>query len=266
MLALAHCGADKQRYAQQVGRRIEAEQWPCRHLPETLFANAGLMRGWHGAIGDTLLNNFNLRSTAVEEGPGEWRAVLEKRFRLLAPALEGAPCRLDGVLDLEQFTRIVVDCVLYFNSRQQLAHAKATPRQLWEWGREHRGGGLKIYPEHLVRCSLLPVAQAQVTSEGIALFNSLYTCARAISERWFERARTRGAWSVKLAYDPANMDMVYLLDPSAPQQYHACHLADASAAHQNLSSAEIARLPRLPAALAGAPLRSSSHSFRSLVS
>jgi hypothetical protein len=262
MLALANCGADKQRYAQQYGRRIEAEQWPCRHLPEHLFANEALMRGWSG---DTLLNNFNLRSAAVDDGPADWRAVLEKRFRLLAPAMTGAPCRLDGVLDIEQFTRIVVDCILYFNSRHQLADAKATPRQLWDWGREHRGGGLKIYPEHLVRCSLLPVAQAQVTSEGIALFDNLYTCARAISERWFERARARGGWSIKLAYDPANLDTVYLLDSSAPLQFHACHLTDASAAHMHLSAAEIARLPRLHAPLAGAPLRTSSPGLRSFV-
>lgn len=265
MLALANCGADKQRYAQQLGRRIEAEQWPCRHLPETLYTNAALMRGWNGANGDTLLNNFNLRSAVLDDGPADWRAVLEKRFRLLAPTMAGAPCRLDGVLDLEQFTRIVVDCILYFNSRHQLAHAKATPRQLWEWGREHRGGGLKIYPEHLVRCSLLPVAQAQVSSEGIALFDGLYTCARAISERWFERARQRGAWSVKLAYDPANLDLVYLLDASAPLQFHACHLTDASAAHQNLSMAEIARLPRLHVPLPGAPLRTTASSLRSFV-
>ncbi|MYM21122.1 hypothetical protein GTP46_00475 [Duganella sp. FT135W] len=265
MLALANCGADKQRYAQHYGRRIEAEQWPCRHLPETLFANEALMRGWQGGSGDALLNNFNLRSAAVDQGPDEWRTVLEKRFRLLAPMMEGAPCRLDGVLDLEQFTRIVIDCVLYFNSRHQLAHANATPRQLWDWGREHRGGGLKIYPEHLIRCCLMPMAQAQVTSDGIALFDSLYTCARAIGERWFERARTRGAWSIKVAYDPANLDTVYLLDPAAPLQFHACHLTDASVAHQNLSEAEIARLPRAHALLQGAPLRTTSQGFRSFV-
>jgi len=263
LLALAHCGADKQRYSQQYGRPIEAGQWPCRHLPETLFASAALMRGWNG---DTLLNNFNLRSAAAESGPDEWRAVLEKRFRLLAPEMSGAPCRLDGVLDIEQFTRIVIDCVLYFNNRRQLAPAGATPRQLWDWGREHRGGGLKIFPEHLIRCSLLPVAQASVTSAGIALSDSLYTCARAISERWFERARLRGAWSIKLAYDPANLDTVYLLDPSAPLQFHACHLADASAAHQHLSAAEIARLPRTQTALRATSLRSTTQGFHSFVS
>jgi hypothetical protein len=263
MLALANCGADKQRYSQQLGRRIEAEQWPCRHLPETLLANAALTLGWSG---DTLLNNFNLRCVAVEEGPSDWRAVLEKRFRLLAPNAQGAPCRLDGVMDLDQFTRIVIDCILYYNNRQALAAADgATPRRLWDWGVENRGGGLKIYPEHLIRCSLMPVAQATVTADGIALYDSWYSCARAINERWFERARLRGPWQVKVAYDPSNMDTVYLLDAAAPMQFHACHLADNSLAHLHLSTTEIAHLPRAQAALPAAALRSTTQSYASFV-
>ncbi|MBV7538358.1 Mu transposase C-terminal domain-containing protein [Duganella sp. sic0402] len=226
MLALAHCGADKQRYSQQYGRQIDAGQWPCRHLPETLFVNTVLTMGWSG---DALLNNFNLRCLAVDDGPSDWRTVLEKRFRLLAPAAQGAPCRLDGVMDIDQFTRIVIDCILYHNNRQALAHAGgATPRRLWEWGVEHRGGGLKIYPEHLIRFNLMPVAQASVTAAGIALNDSVYTCARAINERWYERARLRGSWPVKVAYDPACMETVYLLDPSTPMQFHACQITSAA--------------------------------------
>ncbi|SDH16522.1 MULTISPECIES: helix-turn-helix domain-containing protein [unclassified Duganella] len=228
MLALAHCCADKVRYSHQFGRDIEAEQWPCRHLPETLFANTALTLGWSG---DALLNNFNLRCLAVDEGPSDWRAVLEKRFRLLPPAAPGAPCRLDGVMDVDQFTRIVIDCILYYNNRQALARADgATPRRLWDWGVQHRGGGLKIYPEHLIRCTLMPVAQASVTADGILLHDSVYTCARAINERWYERARLRGGWNVKLAYDPACMETVYLLDPAAPTQFHPCQLVAPSMA------------------------------------
>lgn len=263
ILALANCSADKQRFSAQFGRSIDHVQWPCRHLPEALFVNAGLTLGWNG---DALLNNFHLRCMAVDSGPDDWRAVLEKRFRLLAPAQAGMPSRLDGVLDLDQFTRIVLDCVLYYNSRQQCAQAgNVTPLQLWEWGREHRSGGLKIYPEQLIRCSLMPVAQASVTPAGIALFDSLYSCPRAIEERWFERARARGGWPVRVAYDPSNLDTVYFLDPGAPLQYHACHLADASAAHQHLSAAEIAHLPRTQMALGAGALRSTTQSLRSLV-
>jgi hypothetical protein len=116
-------------------------------------------------------------------------------------------------------------------------------------GREHRGGGLKIYPEHLIRCSLMPVAQAR--SPATALRCSTAVHLRPRHQRALVRAaRLRGAWSVKLAYDPSNLDMVYLLDPSAPMQFHACHLADASAAHQKLSAAgnRACRAPTLPGA------------------
>ncbi|OFA00513.1 Mu transposase C-terminal domain-containing protein [Duganella sp. HH101] len=265
MLALAHCGADKQRYSQRFGRGIEAGLWPSRHLPETLHASAALSSG---SQRDTLLNNFNLRCTAVaDDAPDEWRTVLAKRFRLLAPDDAGAACRLDGVLDLDQFTRIVIDAILYHNNRQPLHHAGgATPRALWEWGVEHRGGGLKTYPEQLLRCSLMPAAQATVTGDGILLFDSTYTCARAIDERWFERARQRGQWSVRVAYDPADMDVIYLPDPNAPMQFHACHMTDSSSAHRHLAAVEIARLPHpastAPAALS-ASLRSTTHAYAS---
>ena len=168
MLALAHCGADKQRYSRRFGRRIEPAQWPCRHLPETLYASAALGAGIER---DTLLNNFNLRCVEVDDRPDHWQAVLARRFRLLAPDADGAPCRLDGVLDLDQFTRIVIDCILYHNNQQPSRHAGgATPLALWERGVEQRGGGLKNCPEQLLRCSLMPAAQATVTGDGIELF------------------------------------------------------------------------------------------------
>ena len=252
MLALANCGADKQRYSQQYGRRIEAAQWPSRHLPDTLFVAAGLAGlaaagNGHGS-GDTLLNNFNLRCVAADGGPDDWQAVLARRFRLLAPDAPGTPCRLDGVLDVAQFTRIVIDCILYYNNRHALPAAyagNATPAQLWDWGVEHRGGGLKTYPEHLIRCSLMPVAAATVHDDGIHFAESIYSCARAVQERWYERARQRGGWQVKVAHDPSNLDTIYLLDAAAPMQFHACHLADAGSAdvRRNLSAAEMAYLP-----------------------
>ncbi|MYN20180.1 hypothetical protein GTP81_25890 [Rugamonas sp. FT107W] len=261
MLALAHCGADKQRYSQHFGRRIEAAQWPSRHLPDTLSTHAALSGGGQR---DTLLNNFNLRCVAANDGPDDWRAVLAKRFQLLAPDAAGAPCRLDGVLDLDQFTRIVIDCVLYHNNSTPLPHAgHATPRALWEWGVAHRGGSLKTYPEQLLRCSLMPAAPATVTADGIELSGVAYTCARAINERWFERARSRGQWHVRVAYDPADMDMIYLLDPNAPMQFHACHIADGGGMQHHLAAVEIAALPRPVPAIPAAPLRSTTHAIAS---
>ena len=265
MLALANCGADKQRYSQQYGRRIDAAQWPARHLPDTLFVAAPLAALAGAEWGDfgTLRTNFNLRCVAADHGPGDWQQVLAQCFRLLAPEFEGGahgqhgepvvhaagkPCRLDGVLDVAQFTRIVIDCILYYNNREGAASAEAdvgapAPTALWDWGVEHRGGALKTYPEHLVRCSLMPVALAQVGSDGLHFAGSIYACARAVQERWYERARQRGGWQVKVAHDPSNLDTIYLLDGAATMQFHACHLADARGVRHHLSAVEMAYLP-----------------------
>ena len=154
LAALANCGMDKQHYCRQMGREIDAAEWPCHHLPETLYVRPALLSG---GSGDTLLNNFNLRCLPSDDAPADWHAVLERRVRLspaAAPAAQGS-C-LDGVLDLEQFTRIVIEAVVYYNNRHPLPHAGgATPRQLWEWGVQHRGGALRAYAEPLLRCALL---------------------------------------------------------------------------------------------------------------
>lgn len=242
LMALANGAADKQRYCLRYGRGIAAQDWPSRHLPELLFAPAGLAAGW---TGDALLNNFNVRCMLSDAAPGAWRAELDKRFTLLPPhsakrAPGAAPAPLDAVLDIDQFTRIVIDCLLHYNQHHQ--GDGGTPLQLWDWGVAQRGAGLKQYPEDLVRCCLLPLSEAVVTSDGICLHGTYYSCARAIEERWFERARQRGQWRVKVASDAANLDTIYLLDPHAPMQFHACHMTERSGAHRQLSAAEIARL------------------------
>ncbi|MES2262348.1 MAG: Mu transposase C-terminal domain-containing protein [Pseudomonadota bacterium] len=267
LMALANSAADKQRFCAQYGRSIAPQQWPSRHLPELLLADEQLAAGWNDAAP---LHDFNvccvLAEAVPDNGttPDNWCAELEKRFELLPPGAADAPprtlCRpLDAVLDVDQFTRIVIDSVLHYNHRRQ--SGGHSPLQLWDWGVAQRGAGSQAYPEHLVRCCLLPVSEALVTADGIHLHGTYYECLRAIEEGWFERARLRGQWRVPVAFDAANLDLIYLRDPQAPMQFHACHIAERSDAHRQLSAAEIVRLragdaqARLPVA---APARYAS--------
>jgi hypothetical protein len=255
LMALANSAADKRRYCLRHGLDIPSGAWPSRHLPELLFADAALLGD---ADDGSLLNNFNVRClVAPQEGPSPWSAELGKRFALrtqaataasasaagsAAPAADAAvPCgRLDAVLDLEQFTRIVISGVLAYNHAPQ--QDERTPQQLWDWGVAQRGTALRQYAEELVHCSLLPVQDAVVTAEGICLHGTYYSCARAVEGRWFERAAQRGQWHVKVACDTSSLDTIYLLDPQAPMHFHACHIAERSVAHRRLSSAEVLRL------------------------
>ncbi len=257
LLALANAAADKQRYCLRFGRDIGAATWPAQHVPGLVFADAALAAGID-LEHDNLLNQFHTRCLVAPphecHGPG-LRDELARRIPLFDGAArangtgaaaddgdaETLRCaRMDGVLDLEQFTRLVIDSVLHFNHSNP--QGGATPQQLWTWGAAQRGGALRQFPEDLVRCCLLPVAEAMVTAQGIRVQGSHYECVRALDEQWFERAARHGQWPVKVAYDPASLDMVYLLDPRAPMHFHACHLADGSSAHRRLSSMELSLL------------------------
>ncbi|PHV05673.1 hypothetical protein CSQ96_19780 [Janthinobacterium sp. BJB412] len=252
MLALANCGADKQRYCAGLGRAIDAAEWPVWHLPETLLVQSALSAGWND---DTLLHNFNVRCRPVADGPADWKATLARRFNLLAPDEEGGANRLDGVLDLRQFKRVVLEAVLHHNRRGGAARKDApAPCALWDWGLRHRGAGLKSYPEQLLRCCLLPLATASVTADGILLRGRLYTCARAIEQRWFERARQRGQWPVRLACDPSDLELVYLLDAAAPMQFHTCHPLHGDAASTHAAAPQTAEQPPLRQPARGADL------------
>lgn len=263
LLALAHCGADKARYCAAYGHTIDAAQWPARHLPASLKLAPELGTGGEFTA---LLNNFNLPVCVALDMPQAWQPVLERRFRLLpanAPvAVPARTGRLDGVLDLDEFHQLLLDAILYYNGRSML-HG-ATPLQHWQQGMAQHGNALRTYPEHLLRCSLLPVTEALVGSEGIQLFNQFYTCMRAFDDGWFERARTRGPWKIKVAYDPADMETIYLLDAAAPMQYHACHLRDSSAPQQ-LAQVEFALLPRTSLYSASPSLRATTHNYASYV-
>lgn len=249
LLALANAAADKQRYCLRFGRDIGALSWPAQHVPGLVFADGALAAG-ADLEHDHLLNQFHTRCLVAPPHEGHAPGLHDELARRI-PLLDGAArddaegdtlrcARMDGVLDLEQFTRLVIDSVLHFNHGSP--QGGPTPQQLWTWGAAQRGAALRQFPEDLVRCCLLPVTEAMVTAQGIRVQGSHYECVRALDEQWFERAAKHGQWPVKVAYDPASLDMVYLLDPRAPMHFHACHLAEGSSTHRRLSSMELSLL------------------------
>jgi hypothetical protein len=262
MMALANTASDKQLFCKQFGLDIKPEEWPCRHLPAVVLGDRGEIEGH--AI-QTLINNFNVTVEVAAAFRADWKGIVEQRFRLLPskfkPYVPGyidvdfrargaKDYRLDAVLDLYQFTQIIIWCVLYYNNQHELKrydkdrdlaadNLPAVPIDLWEWGIANRSGSLRQYPENLVRFSLLPADAATVMVNGIRLHGVFYTCQKAVEERWFDRARQSGVWKVKVSYDPRNLDEIYLHDPSTTMKFHACQMTERSRAHRQMSIWEI---------------------------
>jgi hypothetical protein len=262
MMALANTVADKVAFCRQFGREIQPEDWPCHHLPASLLGDRGEIEGRYI---ETLANSYGVNVENTASFRADWKGVVEQRFRLLPAKFKpyvpgyiasdyrqrgGRDYRLDAVLDLDQFTRIIIDCVLHYNNHheirgydktQDMAADEVTPVpiDLWEWGIANRSGRLRTYPEELVRFSLLPVDQATVTEFGIRYKGCFYSCPEAVQQRWFDRARQGKRWPVPISYDPRGMDIIYLHAPDTPQGFIVCQLTDRSRADRGMSLWEI---------------------------
>lgn len=58
----------------------------------------------------------------------------------------------------------------------------------------------------------LQAAAARITPEGILFRDRYYTCRLALRYRWYEQARLRGAWEIRILVDPTEErpDAVYI--------------------------------------------------------
>jgi hypothetical protein len=262
MMALANTAEDKTNFCSRNGIEISSEEWPCRHLPAILLGDRGEIEG--KSI-NTLINNFNVSVENAAAYRADWKGVVEQRFRLIPakfkPYVPGyidtdyrargsKDYRLDATLDLVQFTQIIIKCVLYYNNCHYLKSydkdrdvaadsISPVPIDLWEWGIANRSGSLRSYPEEDVRFSLLPVDSATITLSGIRLKGLYYTCQKCLEEKWFDQARQRGSWKVKVSYDPRNLNEIYLHDQSSLHHFQVCSITERSRAYCDSSVWEI---------------------------
>lgn len=92
------------------------------------------------------------------------------------------------------------------------AGVEAVPVKLWNWGIRYCSGALRVMSEEKVRLALMPTDNATVTSQGIR-FKGLYYSSKELTDGlWFERARSKGSYRVKVSYDPRDMGEIYAWD------------------------------------------------------
>lgn len=268
MMALANTAEDKVAFCKRFGRVITHDEWPCDQLPASLLGDGGEIASEQISV---LLTNFNIVVETAASFRADWKGIVERRFRLLPAAYKpfvpgyidvdyrargGTDYRFDAVLDIDDFTGVLIECVLYFNNEYELTkydkdrsvaadRVPPIPIDLWEWGRTHRSGALRSFPHDLVKFSLMPVATATVTELGLRFKGSYYTTPKAVEERWFDLARQRGRWEVQVSYDTRDFDRIYVHDPKSASRYAIASLTDRSRAHKHLTLCEIQQQEQL---------------------
>ncbi len=269
MMALANAASDKVAFCEEFGLEIGAADWPCQGLPDILLGDRAEMMSRHV---ETLINHFNVHVENTPPYRPDWKGVVERRFGLLPARFKayvagyvewdfqargGSDYRLDAELDIDQFTRVVLYCILYYNnhhligdyekSPQMLADkVDAVPIELWDWGISHRTGTPRSFPPELVRLSLLPTDEAVVTKSGISYRGCFYSCQKVLDEHWFEKARQkrkgRKPRRVQISYDPRCMDAIYLHDKGDRLEFIVCALTEKSRHHRGKTLWEIEQI------------------------
>jgi hypothetical protein len=201
-----------------------------------------------GYNADNLVAGLKMRVSNLPPYRADWKGIVEQIFRLLnirvIDQLPGAlnpekergdrDVRLDAVLDINQFTAILIKAILYHNNHHYMdwyeldkdmiaSNVRPVPRALFLWGQNNRSGRPRYRDSESIRIHLLPGGEATVTRHGIRFKGEFYTCEKAEVENWRFIARNKGTWPEDIAYDPRVPDIIYLRpkdgSPSIP-----CHL------------------------------------------
>ena len=231
-MGLYNAFTDKVNFCHRYGIEITQDQWPCHHVPFSLIGDRGELESAHG---ERLANRLGIQIDNTPPYRGDLKPIVERHFRILNDSFVhrlpgnvkpdmsqrgGRDYRLDAVLDLEQFTRIMIHNTLTYNkmtmqsfepsAEMMRAGVELTPLSLWNWGIQNCSGALRTVDEETSRLTLMPEDWCDVTREGIRFHKLFYSCDRAVREQWFENARRDGTYKLRVSYDPRDVHAIYV--------------------------------------------------------
>ncbi|SAK74382.1 integrase catalytic subunit [Caballeronia catudaia] len=234
MMLLTNVVTPKVAYCAQFGIFIAADQWPCHHMPTTLFGDKGEMMKVRA--GQLLSSEFGIHIENAPSGRPDAKSIVELRFNIIqrpwGAFLPGyvdkeydergsRDPRQDAALTLHEFTQIMILAVLRHNAApisnfppipDLVAEGGApTPLELWSYGIASTGGMLRNDSIETVRRYVLPRDTATVTHKGIEFGKYYYLCPPARDGNWLIKGRD-STWSVEIAFDPSNLDCIYLCE------------------------------------------------------
>ena len=237
MMAIENAASDKVAYCASYGVEITEDEWPCRHIPTAILGDRGEMES---RFADNLVQMLGIRIENAPPYRADLKGIIEQHFRTIntnaLPFLPGKVLpdmgqrgghdyRLDAKLDIRQFTEIIIRCVLYYNNSHSMDYFEkneqmmqmgvdAVPLELWNFGIRYCSGCLKTVPKDTLRLALMPMDKASVTERGIRFKGMYYSCEEALKGLWFEKARSKGTYRVKVYYDPRDMGAILVENPT----------------------------------------------------
>jgi putative transposase len=231
--ALFNAYTPKQDFCKRYNVEITEDEWPCHHLPFELSADRAELLS---EAGEAMSNSLGTILKIAPPFRPDWKAIVESRFRLINEGLDlkftpgGVDARrlergdrdyeLDAILDIDQFTEMIILAVLNHNRNLRLPHllnaqmvaaeVDPTPLGIWRWALEHSPIHARTKGAEELKIALLPSREASIRRGGIYFQGLLFTCEILQREQWAEHSHNGSTRYVRVWYDPNCVDSAWV--------------------------------------------------------
>lgn len=237
MVALSNSMTSKKELCKKYGIEIQDNEFPyC--VPNRILSDRGELV--NGYINDAIQNlGITIQQTAPYHA--DYKGIIEQAFNQtnikILPFVDGAVIggnskrergegldyRLKSSMTIEDFTKVIIKCILFHNNHHVLSdyileesmienNCEKIPARLWDHGIKFKKGQLRILPEEVIKTHLLPSQSGLITPKGLSFKKMLYASKYALENNWFQKARIKGNWKVKVCFNPTDLTDILVYD------------------------------------------------------
>ncbi|WP_231038035.1 Mu transposase C-terminal domain-containing protein [Pectinatus frisingensis] len=222
--------ADKAAWCKQFGISINAEGWSCDKLPATLVTDMG---SEYKSENFEQIAELGVKIVNLPSYRPELKGMVEKFFDVVQSTykkhLKGKGVievdyqergahdyRKDACLTMVDFEKIILHCIMYYNSQRTLEkfpytesmiaeNVKPHASCIWNWGKSQIGANLiEVSAEELI-LTLLPRTMGKFSIFGLKVNKMRYHCD-GYTEQYLKGGE------VTVAYNPEDVTSVWLLE------------------------------------------------------
>lgn len=233
LACIANAVSDKVEFCDQYGIHITKRQWPAEGLPNRIVTDRGKEFACDAIL--SLCETYRMEIVGLPPYRPDLKGYIEKAFDCLQnrykPLLHGKGVIEENTtangapdyykqasLDIVEFTRVVIEAVLYYNAYNILNDFTRTPTMVednvepfasdvWQWCVNHDEAELTWIDGETARLLLLPRAKAQMTRYGLK-FNWLFYTNPQFEQHFVKSAKGQ---TVTIAYDENDNRVIYLI-------------------------------------------------------
>lgn len=238
MVALTNAFSDKVSYCKKFGIEVNQDDWDTKAIPQKILADRGELISSNT---ENIISNLGISISNTSSYRGDMKGVVEQLFnnvnKFIKPFCDGivenginkiqrgaTDYRLKANLTLHEVTQIIIKWVLFHNNSYVMEAYECDgitvkkdipkiPKLLWDYGIKENKGILRELNDDIVKMNLFPHKEATVTEKGFRLNKLYYVSSNKIKNGWFQKARIKGTYKVKVSYDPNDLSEIYHIEP-----------------------------------------------------